>query len=124
MGYDFSGVISAVHTDDQDGAFQVGDSVFAVNWGLHKHDDDTAVPGGAFAEYILIPSAKLSKKPEGITFEQAAAVALVGTTARQVTFNCAAVKSTQKVKLSLTCSYCSDVKENRKDFFLHDTSAT
>eukprot|EP00041_Stephanoeca_diplocostata_P014593 m.270752 g.270752 ORF g.270752 m.270752 type:complete len:337 (-) comp19741_c0_seq2:499-1509(-) len=96
MGYDFSGIVAAVHADDQS-SFKVGDAVFAVNWGSHKHDDDTSTPGGAFAEFILVSSSKLSKKPEGVTFEQAAAVALVGTTARQVTLDCAAVKNSQKV---------------------------
>jgi NADPH:quinone reductase-like Zn-dependent oxidoreductase len=39
--------------------------------------------GGAFAEFICLPASKVSKKPANVTFEQAAALALVGTTAHQ-----------------------------------------
>lgn len=97
FGYDFSGVIVAADPADADTGFKVGDSVFAVNWGEHRHDDDSVAPGGAFAEYIKIPLAKLSKKPEGVSFDEAAAVALVGTTAYQVVTACAQVEAGQKV---------------------------
>lgn len=80
-GYDISGVVDQVG-DDVVG-FVPGDEVFAVNWGKGKHDDETNVVAGGLAEYALVPFAKLSRKPAGISHEQAAAIALVGLTARQ-----------------------------------------
>mmetsp|Transcript_13570 Transcript_13570/g.20366 ORF Transcript_13570/g.20366 Transcript_13570/m.20366 type:complete len:331 (+) Transcript_13570:136-1128(+) len=95
MGYDFAGVVDSV--DASDSAFSVGDEVFGVNWGQHKHDETGHPVGGAFAEYILVPVSKLSKKPSAISFDQAAAVALVGTTAYQILFDCAKVASGSRV---------------------------
>jgi len=83
IGYDFSGTVTEVG-DGVEG-FAVGDDVFAVNWGQHNHGagtEDEPV-GGAFAEFISIAAGKLSKKPADVSHEQAAAVALVGTTAVQ-----------------------------------------
>ena len=83
IGYDFSGTVTEVG-DGVEG-FAVGDDVFAVNWGQHNHGAGTEEEpvGGAFAEYISIAASKLSKKPADVSHEQAAAVALVGTTAVQ-----------------------------------------
>lgn len=80
MGYDFSGVVDEA---GEGSGFAVGDEVFAVNWGNHKHDENEQPVGGAFAEYICVPTSKVSRKPANVSFEQAAAVALVGTTAHQ-----------------------------------------
>ena len=83
LGYDFSGTVSEV--GDGVTGIAVGDEVFAVNWGRNDHgagSDDEPI-GGAFAEYISIPARKLSKKPPGVSHQQAAALALVGTTAKQ-----------------------------------------
>jgi NADPH:quinone reductase-like Zn-dependent oxidoreductase len=96
LGYDFAGVISALPEGDSLG-FSVGDEVFAVNWGKHRHDEAGQPTGGAFAEYILVPLSKLSRKPAGVTFEQAAAVALVGTTAWQALFDCAQVSAGSRI---------------------------
>lgn len=97
MGYDFAGVVSEVSPEDAGKPFATGDEVFAVNWGKNKHDDGDEPLGGAFAEYILMPVGKLSKKPAGLSFEQAAAVALVGTTAHQILFHCAKVEAGQRI---------------------------
>uniref|UniRef100_A0A7S4DZS6 Enoyl reductase (ER) domain-containing protein n=1 Tax=Lotharella globosa TaxID=91324 RepID=A0A7S4DZS6_9EUKA len=92
-GYDVSGVVVDVGSDVTD--FKVGDEVFAVNWALDEgqqsgqHDDnakDTKTKGpvaGTFAEYCVIPAKKVSKKNPAVSFEEAAAIALVGTTALQ-----------------------------------------
>lgn len=83
IGYDFSGVVD--HVGDEVTRVCAGEEVFGVNWGNNGHGSgaiDEPV-GGAFAEYIRIPAGKVSKKPVGITHEQAAAIPLVGTTARQ-----------------------------------------
>merc|ERR1719464_271 len=39
--------------------------------------------GGGLAEYSIVPSNKLSRKPTNVSHEEAASVALVGLTARQ-----------------------------------------
>jgi NADPH:quinone reductase-like Zn-dependent oxidoreductase len=82
-GYDFSGTVAEVGSGVE--SFAVGEDVFGVNWGVNDHGTGTPEDpiGGAFAEYIAIPARKLSKKPAGVSHEQAAAVALVGTTAAQ-----------------------------------------
>eukprot|EP00956_Cyclotella_meneghiniana_P034046 scaffold101184_cov68-Cyclotella_meneghiniana.AAC.7 len=98
MGYDFSGVIVGVG-EGNDAEFQVGDEVFAVTWGQgqHKPAEEGAIVGGAFADYITVPTYMLSKKPKEISHEQAAAIALVGTTAYQALFNCLNVKEGDKI---------------------------
>jgi 2-desacetyl-2-hydroxyethyl bacteriochlorophyllide A dehydrogenase len=84
-GYDFAGSIVAAGTDVS--GFAVGDDVFAVNWGLGKHDDDSSVSvGGAFAEFITIPAGRISKVPAGLDTKSAAALSLVATTAHQALF--------------------------------------
>jgi NADPH:quinone reductase-like Zn-dependent oxidoreductase len=96
MGYDFAGVVDEISQEDRAG-FAVGDEVFAVNWGVNKHDEADMPIGGAFAEYITIPVSKLSRKPSGVSFAQAAALALVGTTAHQVVVDCAKVTAGSRV---------------------------
>jgi len=67
-GTDFAGRVAAVGPAVTD--FRVGDEVYG----------DTVV-GGAFAEYVTIPARTLAPKPAKLTFEQAAAVPLAGSTA-------------------------------------------
>lgn len=97
MGYDFAGVVESVVDEDASKPFSIGDEVFAVNWGEYKHDTQGQPIGGAFAEYIKIPISKLSKKPSGISFADAAAIALVGTTAYQMVNDYAKITSGMKV---------------------------
>lgn len=80
-GYDFAGTVHSAG-DGVTGRSE-GDSVFAVNWGQNNHNVDSHPEAGAFSEYILISPSLLSRIPEGVVFEQAAAIALVGTTAYQ-----------------------------------------
>lgn len=86
-GTDFSGVIESIGASggDETAGFKVGDAVFCCNWGKGRHDEEGCEDtiGGAFAEYIIVPVHKLSKKPEKISFDAAAGIALVGTTALQ-----------------------------------------
>jgi len=96
VGYDFSGVIESMDEADSGSKLKVGDEVFAVNWGQGSHSSEFTV-AGAFAEYILVPLARLSTKPSGLSHQKAAASALVGTTAYQITTVCAAVSKGQKI---------------------------
>jgi len=96
VGYDFSGVIDSLDETDTQAKFKTGDEVFAVNWGVGSHSSEYTI-GGAFAEYILIPISRLSKKPEGLSHKVAAASCLVGTTAYQATTECAAVTKGQNI---------------------------
>eukprot|EP00697_Spironema_sp_BW2_P015168 gnl/Spiro4/5914_TR3025_c0_g1_i1.p1 gnl/Spiro4/5914_TR3025_c0_g1~~gnl/Spiro4/5914_TR3025_c0_g1_i1.p1 ORF type:complete len:340 (-),score=91.23 gnl/Spiro4/5914_TR3025_c0_g1_i1:66-1085(-) len=85
-GYDFSGTVAAI--GEGISGFAVGDKVFAVNWGVGKHDDPSGQHiAGAFAEYISLPASKVSHIPAGLSFTNAAAVALVGSTAHQALFH-------------------------------------
>ena len=76
--------------------FANGDRVYAVNWGARCHGNTEHPIGGAFAEFIAIPAHKLSRIPENVSYSQAAAIALVGTTALQA-LNLVNVKNGDKV---------------------------
>jgi NADPH:quinone reductase-like Zn-dependent oxidoreductase len=52
---------------------------------------------GAFAEFVTVPANRVSRKPDGVTHDEAAAVALVGTTAHQALFSCAKLAAGQRV---------------------------
>jgi NADPH:quinone reductase-like Zn-dependent oxidoreductase len=69
LGLAVSGQVEAVGRGAED--VRPGDDVFAE------------VTHGGFAEYVLVPAKALAPKPANLTFEQAAAVPLVGTTALQ-----------------------------------------
>ena len=84
-GVDVAGQVAAVG-----GAvtqFKLGDTVF----GLCK---------GAFAEYACAPEAKLVKKPESLSFDQAAAVPVAGLTALQGLRDKGHLQSGQKVLIN------------------------
>mmetsp|Transcript_14803 Transcript_14803/g.16005 ORF Transcript_14803/g.16005 Transcript_14803/m.16005 type:complete len:333 (+) Transcript_14803:57-1055(+) len=83
LGTDFSGIVEAVGEGVTN--VNVGDAVFSSSWGQGKPFDDEPnfSVAGAFAEYISIPAEKLSKKPDAVSFEVAASIGVVGTTAHQ-----------------------------------------
>jgi NADPH:quinone reductase-like Zn-dependent oxidoreductase len=68
LGMDVAGVVEAVGGNVT--RFQRGDEVFGIGT-------------GSFAEYSLAREDKLAHKPENLTFEQAAAVGISGSTALQ-----------------------------------------
>ena len=72
-GSDLAGTVVAVG-EGVDG-YAEGDRVFAT--GLHTG----RFAGGSFADYAAVPTDLLAHLPEGVSFEQGAAVALVGVTA-------------------------------------------
>jgi len=98
-GYDVSGTVDQVASDVT--AFKTGDDVFCCNWALDEgqamgqHDDKFGLTGGALAQYILVPAVKLTAKPEGVSHEQAAGIALVGLTALQCIDNAGVTKDSK-----------------------------
>ena len=71
-GWDVSGVVRAVGPDTPE--VQVGDEVLAYarkDW----------VQAGTFAELVSVPARALARKPEGLDWDRAAALPLVGLTA-------------------------------------------
>jgi len=91
-GYDLAGTVVG-----EAGKFKDGERVFTCNWGQHKHDDEGEPVGGAWAQYAVVPSKKLSPVPKGLSLSQAAALPLVGLTALQTVRDCAKVKKGSKV---------------------------
>ncbi len=81
-GMDVAGVVEAVGKDVT--RFQPGDEVFGVG-------------AGSFAEYARAGEDKLAPKPANLTFEQAAAVAVSGSTALQAVRDRGQVEPAQKV---------------------------
>ena len=70
-GTDVAGNVESVGKDVT--RFRPGDEVFGESHsGLQWHN------GGAFAEYVSVPQDALALKPNGVTFEQAAAVPTSG----------------------------------------------
>ena len=76
--FEFSGVVMAVDPEgsnsSQDPPLKVGDSVFGIVpiGRTMKRIPGSAIPSGALAEYVVVPSNHLARKPENVTFEQAA----------------------------------------------------
>jgi len=103
MGYEFAGTIHEISPSAPSTNFKAGDKVFAVQWGVQKprgqHYDplEDAPVGGAFAEYVLVPLSKLSRIPDGISFEKAAALPLAGTTAYEALFECVNLREGERI---------------------------
>ena len=72
-GTDVAGVVEAIGKNVMD--LQPGDEVFGSSWA------DTFATPGTFAEFTVVPAAKLIKKPTGLTFEEAGASGMSGLTA-------------------------------------------
>jgi NADPH:quinone reductase-like Zn-dependent oxidoreductase len=70
LGHDFSGVVDAVGPNVE--RFKVGDEVFGAT---------TIRQAGAFAEYVVADTNTVGLKPSNVTFEQAAAMTVVGSAA-------------------------------------------
>ena len=81
-GTDMAGVVDAIGKNVT--RLRVGDEVFGRGV-------------GTFAEYAVAPEEHLAPKPAGITFEQAAGVAMSGLTALQALRDSGGIKAGQKV---------------------------
>lgn len=86
LGWDAAGVIVETGKDVTD--FQVGDRVF-VRPELTRE--------GTYAEFIAVEDHLLSKMPDAMTFEEGAAIPLVGLTAWECLVEVAGVKKGDKV---------------------------
>lgn len=73
LGREFSGIITELGTNTTD--FKIGDAVFCGSGSMGSN--------GTYAEYICVPERIAVKKPENISFEEAAAIPSAGLTALQ-----------------------------------------
>ena len=86
LGSDFAGIVVSVGKNVQN--FRLGDAVYG------------RVPKnrvGTFAEYIAVDQAAVAMKPKNLTFEEAAAIPLVGLTSYQALHDIMNVQPGQKV---------------------------
>jgi NADPH:quinone reductase-like Zn-dependent oxidoreductase len=89
LGCDVAGCVEAVGANVN--TFQPGDEVFG----------DLCESGfGAFADYVCAPETSLTRKPAGMTFEQAAALPQAGMLAMQGLIDVGQIKSGQKVLIN------------------------
>jgi NADPH:quinone reductase-like Zn-dependent oxidoreductase len=84
IGSDMAGVVEAVGKNVR--RFQSGDEVFGIG-------------KGSYAEYVRAPEDKLAPKPANLTFEQAAVLAIMGSTALQALRDHGKVRPGQEVLL-------------------------
>ena len=84
-GVDLAGVVEAVGSGVT--LFKAGDAVFGAC-------------RGAFAEYAIASESKLAAKPEGLTFEDAAATPIAALTALQGLRNCGKIQPGQSVLIN------------------------
>src|SRR5919112_447874 len=82
MGSDVAGVVETVGKDVS--RFRPGDEGFGIG-------------KGSYAEYVCAPEDKLAPKPANLTFEQAAVLAIMGSTALQAVRDHGKVRSGQEV---------------------------
>lgn len=88
LGSDIAGRVEMVGRNIRD--FHVGDEVFGEIPGYH----------GGFAEYVCMPETTLARKPDGITFEQAAAIPQAGVIALRGICTKGQVQPGQKVLIN------------------------
>ena len=89
-GTDLAGTVVAI--GKQVTKFQPGDDVFGEIVRVNQWRN-----GGSFAEFAAVPTDRLTRKPEGLTFEQAAAVPTAALLALQSTRGEAKVAPGQRV---------------------------
>ena len=85
VGADLAGVVEAVGRDVTQ--FEPGDEVFGVS-------------GGSWAEYTIAREERLAKKPDNLSFEEAAAVPVAAVTALQALRDKGQVQAGQKVLIN------------------------
>lgn len=78
LGTDVSGVVCDIGTDVHD--VHIGDPVFGM---INFPGTDGTLTGRGYAEYAQTPAVQVAPKPAGMSFEEAAALPVVGLTAKQ-----------------------------------------
>lgn len=76
VGTDVAGTVEALGPGAT--RFRVGEAVFG-----QTREREGWINGGAYAELVAVPEALLARKPDRVTFEEAASVPLTGTIALQ-----------------------------------------
>jgi len=84
VGFDFSGEVA----ESNHPHYKIGDAVSGMLEGWH---------GGSAAEYVAVKAHQLAKKPDAVSFEDAAAVPLVALTTLQALRDDARIKPGDKV---------------------------
>ena len=90
-GWDAAGVVAEVGPAVTE--FAPGDEVYAY---CRKH----FLGEGTYAEYVSVPDSYVARKPESLSFEQAAAVPLASLTAYQALFLAAGLTAGERVLVS------------------------
>lgn len=90
-GWDAAGVVAEVGPAVTE--FAPGDEVFAY---CRKH----FLGEGTYAEYVSVPDSAVARKPESLSFEQAAAIPLASLTAYQALFLTAGLTAGERVLVS------------------------
>lgn len=85
LGTDFAGEVVEVGTDVTH--VKPGDAVYGF----------IPMRGGTFAEFVAVKDSEVAPKPQSLTFEQAAAVPLVGLSAWQTLFNKVNLQSGKRI---------------------------
>lgn len=83
LGNDFAGIVVAIHESEQE--FQVGDHVYGM---AHANR------GGTWAEFAIVTNEEAVKKPDNLTWEEAAALPASALTADQALFTHAGLETT------------------------------
>ncbi len=86
LGADIAGIVAEI--GESVSRFKVGDAVMGHSM---------ASTGGAYAEFIALDASNLSSKPKSLSFDEAAAIPLAGTTALQCLRDCGQVKPGDRV---------------------------
>lgn len=89
LGFDVAGIVEEAGAAVSE--FNVGDRVF--------YSPDFSLPGG-YAEFHLVQSRLVARMPENLSFEQAAALPLAGTTAWEAMFNRSGISLGQTVLIA------------------------
>ncbi len=87
LGRDVAGTVEVVGEDVSE--FKSGDEVFAVLFGPRSN--------GAYAQYVSTPVPFVCRKPDGLTFQQAACLGVAGMTAYDAVVNKAKIQSLDTV---------------------------
>ncbi len=89
LGSDIAGVVEAVGEDVVD--LEIGDAVFG---------DLSFEKFGGFADYVCAPEKCLHKKPEGMSFEEAAAIPQAGMLCFQALFDAASINMNKRILIN------------------------